>query len=415
MLNEKAIVKELKDAFGEHFGGPASHVFFAPGRVNLIGEHIDYNGGHVFPCALTLGTYGAVGRREDRKIGMYSLDQREAGILTVSLDDLSYREEDGWSNYVKGVVWAYEKAGFSLPAGFNFVCRGTLPKQSGLSSSASLEVLTGTALTGLYGFPSDPVRDAKLGQEAENRFVGMNCGIMDQFASAMGKKDHAIFLDTADLTYRYVPLRFSEERLVIINSNKPHQLTDSAYNERRNQCEAALAELQEILRERPGDGTEGRSLDEAGLPEDICALCELTPEAFEAVAGRMKDEIRRRRAKHAVYEDARTRKACEVLEAGDLEAFGRLMNESHQSLKEDFEVSCEEMDILAEEAARFPGVLGARMTGGGFGGCTVNIVKKEAVSGFTEAIVKCYRERVGYEPSIYLADIGGGPREIRTD
>lgn len=406
MLNEEAIVKELEDAFRENFGRPASHVFFAPGRVNLIGEHIDYNGGHVFPCALTLGTYGAVSRREDRQIRLYSLDQTEAGILTASLDDLVYREEDGWSNYVKGVVWAYEKAGFSLPSGFDFVCKGTLPKQSGLSSSASLEVLTGTALTGLYGFPSDPVRDAKLGQEAENQFVGMNCGIMDQFASAMGKEDHAIFLDTADLTYRYVPVHFPEEKLVIINSNKPHQLTDSAYNERRSQCEEALAELKEILRKKP----EGE-----GIPEDIQALCDLTPEAFEAIAGQMKDEVCRRRARHAVYEDSRTRKACEVLEAGELAAFGRLMNESHRSLKEDFEVSCEEMDILAEEAARYPGVLGARMTGGGFGGCTVNIVKKEAVPGFTEAIVQRYRERVGYEPSVYLADIGGGPREIRVD
>lgn len=400
MSKEAVIVKELREAFREVFGVPASRVFFAPGRVNLIGEHIDYNGGHVFPCALTLGTYGAVRRREDRMIRMYSLDQAETGVLTASLDDLVYREADGWSNYVKGVVWAYEKAGFFLSSGFDFMCRGTIPKQSGLSSSASLEVLTATALTGLYGFPADPVRDAKLSQEAENVFVGMNCGIMDQFASAMGKKDHAIFLDTADLSYRYVPLHFTEEKLVIINSNKPHQLTDSAYNERRSQCEAALKELRGILQKRPGE---------------IRALCDLTPEDFEAAAGRMKEETCRRRARHAVYEDARTKKACEVLEAGDLAAFGRLMNESHRSLKEDFEVSCEELDILAEEAARCPGVVGARMTGGGFGGCTVNIVKKEALSGFMEEMVRRYRERVGYEPSIYPADIGGGPREIRMD
>lgn len=396
MLEEAIIVKELEDTFRKLFGRPASQVFFAPGRVNLIGEHIDYNGGHVFPCALTLGTYAAVRRREDRELCLYSRDQKEAGVLKVSLDDLVYSEKDGWANYVKGVVWAYEKAGFVLPSGFDFVCGGTIPRQSGLSSSASLEIVIGAALAGLYGFSVDPVRNAKLGQEAENRFVGMNCGIMDQFACAMGKKEHAIFLDTSKLDYQYVPVRFPEEELVIINSNKPHQLTDSAYNERRNQCGRALEEIRGFWREIP-------------------SLCALTPEMFEAAAGKMTDAVCRRRARHAVYENARTVKACEVLAAGDLAAFGRLMNESHRSLKEDFEVSCGELDFLAEEAAGFPGVVGARMTGGGFGGCTVNIVKKEAVSGFAEEIVKRYRAKTGYEPSVYRADIGDGPRRIKGD
>lgn len=394
MADEK-IIQELKDTFKEKFGAEAGEprIFFAPGRVNLIGEHIDYNGGHVFPCALTLGTYAAVRKRDDRKLRFYSVNLAEDGIIESSLDELVNKEEDGWTNYVKGVVWAYIQSGAEIPVGFDFVCSGTIPNKSGLSSSASLEVLSGEALIKLYGLPDDQIKNALLGQKAENQFVGMNCGIMDQFASAMGSKDHAIFLNTATLDYDYAPVPIGDAKLVIVNTNKPHELTNSAYNDRRRECEEALADLQKV---RP----------------DLKALCELKPAEFEKIKDAIPDEVCRRRAKHAVYEDQRTVDAIAALKAGNLEEFGKLMNASHVSLRDDFEVSCKELDVLAEEAWKIPGVIGARMTGGGFGGCTVNIVKDDAIDNFKKTVGSHYTERTGLVPSFYIVSIGDGPREI---
>ena len=391
-MTEAQAVREVTEAFERTYGGDDCRIFFAPGRVNLIGEHIDYNGGHVFPCALPLGTYAAVRKRADRKLRFFSVSFPDAGVVESSLDDLIYKKEDDWANYVKGVIWAFEEHGYRADSGFDFVCAGTIPNKSGLSSSASLEVLTGQILISLFDFDADQVKNALYGQYAENKFVGMNCGIMDQFASAMGKKDSAIFLNTATLDYQYAPVELGDAKLVIVNSNKPHELTTSAYNDRRRECEEALEDLQKV--------------------RDIKALCELTPEEFEKVKDVIRNDVCLRRARHAVTEEARTVKAVQLLDNGDLEGFGKLMNGSHVSLRDDFETSCFETDVLAEEAWAIPGVLGARITGGGFGGCTVNIVKDSAVDNFIETVGKHYTDRTGLTASFYVVSVGGGPREI---
>lgn len=372
-------------------GAPADVVCFAPGRVNLIGEHIDYNGGHVFPCALTLGTYGAARARTDDKIRLCSVDSPKSGIIESSLSELHERNEPHWGRYALGVVWAFLEKGLPVPHGFDFVCRGTLPTKAGLSSSASLEVLVGTVLRALFeiGDPNDPAELPLLAQRAENAYVGMNCGIMDPFASANGKRDHAILLDCASLEFSYAPLRLEDCQIVISNTNKPHKLVDSAYNTRRRECEDALRDLQAV---RP----------------DLPSLCALTPEQFEDCAPAIQNDTLLRRARHAVSEEARTLAAFAALQKNDLSAFGQYLNESHLSLRDDFEVSCPELDCLAELAWDTPGVLGSRMTGGGFGGCTVSIVQNKAVPQFIENCGTAYRARVGYDASFYTVTAGDG-------
>jgi len=390
---EQEIREDLRKQFAALYGDAEGvRFFFAPGRVNLIGEHTDYNGGHVFPCALTIGTYAAARKREDDKIRLFSMNGKGNTFTEYRTDDLEPAGKSGWTMYPLGVVWAFAGRGMKLPSGFEMVIYGNIPGGSGLSSSASLEVLTGFVLKSLYGFSVDGVTLAQIGQYSENHYNGMNCGIMDQFASAMGKKDHAIFLDTADLSYTYAPVVLDGMKIVITNSKVKHQLTDSGYNDRRRSCEEALAELQKVV--------------------DIRALGDLTPERFEEVKGAIADDDRRRKAKHAVYENARTVRAVEALKEGDIPAFGRLMNESHVSLRDDYDVSCPEVDILAEEAWKIPGVLGARITGGGFGGCTVAIVRNEAVAEYQQTLSRVYRERTGIEAEFYVVDIGDGPREI---
>ncbi|MBQ3791081.1 MAG: galactokinase [Lachnospiraceae bacterium] len=390
---EQEIREDLRKQFAALYGDAEGvRFFFAPGRVNLIGEHTDYNGGHVFPCALTIGTYAAARKREDDKIRFFSMNGKGNTFTEYRTDDLEPAGKSGWTMYPLGVVWAFAGRGMKLPSGFEMVIYGNIPGGSGLSSSASLEVLTGFVLKSLYGFSVDGVTLAQIGQYSENHYNGMNCGIMDQFASAMGKKDHAIFLDTADLSYTYAPVVLDGMKIVITNSKVKHQLTDSGYNDRRRSCEEALAELQKVV--------------------DIRALGDLTPERFEEVKSAIADEDRRRKAKHAVYENARTVRAVEALKEGDIPAFGRLMNESHVSLRDDYDVSCPEVDILAEEAWKIPGVLGARITGGGFGGCTVAIVRNEAVAEYQQTLSRVYRERTGIEAEFYVVDIGDGPREI---
>ncbi|EDS05174.1 galactokinase [[Clostridium] scindens ATCC 35704] len=391
-------VRKMKERFIQKFQelygkGGGIRAYFAPGRVNLIGEHTDYNGGHVFPCALTLGTYGIVRDREDRKLRFYSMNFESLGIIETSLDDLVPDEAANWTNYPKGVMWAFEKRGYKLAHGMDILIYGNIPSGSGLSSSASLEVLTGLMLKDTFGFENlTMVEVALIGQDAENNFNGCNCGIMDQFASAMGKKDHAIFLDTNTLNYEYAPVILKDAKIVITNSKVKHSLVDSAYNDRRNECETALKELQ------------------AELP--IHSLGELTQEEFELHKEAIKDPVRQRRAKHAVYENQRTIRAVEALRENDVELFGRLMNESHQSLKEDYQVSCREIDILVDMAQAMPGVLGSRITGGGFGGCTVSIVRNDAVDGFISQIGKTYQEKVGHEAEFYVVDIGDGAKII---
>ncbi len=386
--------KKLFDMFAELFGdSEGARFYFSPGRVNLIGEHTDYNGGHVFPCALTLGTYGAARKREDNKIHFYSMNLDSFGVVEASLDDLTNKKEYNWANYPLGVVWAFKEKGHTITSGFDMVIWGNIPNGSGLSSSASLEVLTGVILTDLFEIKDLSMTDlALIGQYSENNFNGCNCGIMDQFAVAMGKKDHAIFLDTSDLSYEYAPCVLDGAKIVITNSKVKHSLVDSAYNDRRNECAAALKALQSEL--------------------DIQALGDLTPEEFEAHKSLIKDEIQLQRAKHAVYENQRTIDAVTALKAGDIESFGKLMNQSHISLRDDYGVSCEEIDILVDLAWKIPGVLGSRITGGGFGGCTVSIVKDESIDTFIETIGKTYLEKVGHEAEFYTVDIGDGASRL---
>ncbi|MDD3413924.1 MAG: galactokinase [Lachnospiraceae bacterium] len=383
---KQEVVEKFKEIFGED---GEIRTYFAPGRVNLIGEHTDYNGGHVFPCALTIGTYAAVRLREDQKLCFYSMNFEKNGMIESSLDELKPEESAGWTNYPKGVIWSFLKKGYKINKGFDIVIYGNIPNGSGLSSSASLEVLIGLILKDLFLIEEMTMIDvALLSQYAENNFNGMNCGIMDQFASAMGKKDHAIFLDTATLKYEYANIVLKGAKIVITNSKIKHALVDSAYNERREQSETALKELQEVI--------------------GINGLGDLTEEQFEQYRSSIHDEVRQMRAKHAVYENQRTIKAVQALKDENIELFGELMNQSHISLRDDYEVSCDEIDVLVEEAWKLDGVIGSRITGGGFGGCTVSIVKDEEISSFQEKLSKAYKEKVGIDCEFYVVDIGDG-------
>lgn len=386
--------KALNETFEELFGaGGEIRAYFAPGRVNLIGEHTDYNGGHVFPCALTIGTYGLARKREDKRLRFYSMNFPEDGVIESSLEDLKPAEEAGWTNYPKGVMWAFEARGHKLPWGVDFLVYGDIPNGSGLSSSASLEVLTGWMLKDIHGIESLSGQElAVIGQYAENHFNGMNCGIMDQFASAMGKKDSAIFLDTSTLEFEYAPVALPDARIVITNSKVKHSLVGSAYNDRRNESEQALKDLQQVVH--------------------IETLGDLTEEAFEEHKMAIKDPVCRKRAKHAVYENQRTIKAYNALKANNLEAFGKYMNASHISLRDDYEVSCDEIDILVDLAWQIPGVIGSRMTGGGFGGCTVSIVKNDAVDDFIEKVGEGYQARTGHRAEFYVVDVGEGAHRL---
>jgi len=389
-MNEKQLMEEFVKLFGD---GGDIRSYFSPGRVNLIGEHTDYNGGHVFPCALTIGTFGVARKREDDKIRLYSCNIDKVGVIEVSLSDLEYNKENHWANYPLGVVWAFDKKGMKLDKGFDMAIWGNIPNGSGLSSSASLEVLTGVVLRDIYGFEDKTNVDlALIGQYSENNYNGCNCGIMDQFAVAMGKKDNAIFLDTADLSYEYAPVKLPTAKIVITNSKVKHSLVDSAYNDRRNESAQALKDLQTVL--------------------DIKSLGELDNDTFDKNATVIKDEVARKRGKHAVYENQRAIAAVAALKANDIAKFGQLMNQSHISLRDDYEVSCEEVDVLVELAWNVPGVIGSRITGGGFGGCTVSIVENDAVDKFIETVGPAYKEKTGYEAEFYVVDIGEGARRL---
>ena len=391
MTHTERVLQAFEQQFGDTEG---VRLFFAPGRVILIGEHTDYNGGHVFPCAISLGTYAAARKRNDRVMRFFSVNFEKLGVISTSLDDLTPSKQAGWTNYPKGVVWAFAQKGHPIDCGFDMVIYGDIPNGSGLSSSASLEVLTGEMLRSFFGMEDVLTNEdlAFIGQYSENEYNGMKCGIMDQFASAMGKEGNAIFLDTNSMEFEYAPLNLAGMKLMVTNTNKKHSLVDSEYNLRREQCGRALADLQKKL--------------------DVKTLGDLSIEEYEANKDLIEDEVCRRRAKHAVYENQRTIEAVAALKAGDVEHFGKLMNESHVSLRDDYETSCKEADILAEEAWKIPGVLGSRITGGGFGGCTVSIVKDEAVEEFQKKLGEVYLEKVGYPASFYMLEIGGGPKEL---
>ncbi|MFV0466487.1 MAG: galactokinase [Lachnospiraceae bacterium] len=388
--------KNIWNRFIQLFGaGGDIRIYFAPGRVNLIGEHTDYNGGHVFPSALTIGTYAVVRKREDDKLLFYSMNFEEKGIIESSLQDLKPEKEADWTNYPKGVIWAFQEKDKKITNGFEMLLYGNIPNGSGLSSSASVEVLTGYILKDLFGLEVTNQEIALIGQYAENNFNGVNCGIMDQFAIAMGKKEHAIFLDTATLEYSYAPLRLKDAKIVIASSNKRRGLGDSKYNERRLECESALAQIGEVV--------------------GINALGDLTEEQFQQFKSAIKDEVCAKRAKHAVYENQRTIKAVNALAQGNIEEFGRLMNASHVSLRDDYEVTGFELDTLVEEAWKIDGVIGSRMTGAGFGGCTVSIVKNEDIDHFIKTVGEAYKEKVGYEADFYVVEIGDGPRRLKEE
>ena len=387
---QQQLVKKFQELFGE---GGDIRFYFSPGRVNLIGEHTDYNGGHVFPCALTIGTYGVARKRADRKIRLYSENFSKMGVIETSLDELVYRDSAGWTNYPKGIVWTFQEKGYPVEKGFDMLMYGNIPNGSGLSSSASVELLMGIILKDLFGYEDlTMINLALIGQYGENNFNGMNCGIMDQFAIAMGKKDHAIFLDTQNLQYEYAPIRMDGYKIVIAASNKKRRLTDSKYNERRAECEEALKDIQSVRK--------------------IQALGELTEEEFEQVKDAVKDPVCRKRAKHAVYENQRTIQAVKALKNNNLETFGKLMNESHVSLRDDYEVTGKELDTLVEAAWKQDGVIGSRMTGAGFGGCTVSIVKEEAVDAFIKNVGEIYEKEIGYGADFYVVEIGDGTRRI---
>ncbi len=376
--------------FSEIFGNEGDiKVYFAPGRVNLIGEHTDYNGGHVFPCALTIGTYAVARLRNDHTLRFYSMNFEQLGVIESSIDGLTYKKEDDWTNYPKGIIWALGEKGYNVTSGMDILYFGNIPNGSGLSSSASIEILTGFVLKDMFGFGYDMIENSLIGQFSENKFNGVNCGIMDQFAIAMGKKDNAIFLDTADLSYEYAPVKLENAKIVIMNTCKKRGLGDSKYNERRAECEEALAELQTVV--------------------DIKSLGELSEDQFEQYKSAIKSDIRMKRAKHAVYENQRTIKAVAALKANKIDEFGKLMIASHDSLRDDYEVTGKELDTLVAEALKQPGVIGARMTGAGFGGCAVSIVETDAIDAFKENVGKAYEAQIGYPCEFYVVEIGDGP------
>ena len=387
------IFDDMKKVFAEKFGEAETEKYFSPGRVNLIGEHTDYNGGNVFPCAISLGTYALVASRADNKTRVYSMNLPDKGIIEFPMNDCVYNKEYDWANYVAGTVATFEKAGYKATHGFDILVYGTLPAGAGLSSSAAMEVLTAVILKENFKFDIDMVEMVKLSQKAENEFVGMNCGIMDQFAVGMGKKDCAILLDCNTLKYRYSKIKLDGCSLVITNTNKPHSLITSAYNERRQQCDHALSEIQKV---RP----------------DVKAWGELSNEEFDELEKNITDPLEKLRARHAVRENQRTLEAVKALEANDIEKFGKLMHDSHVSLCEDYDVTGVELDTLAELAWTVKGCIGSRMTGAGFGGSTISIVKNDSIEEFKSVIEKGYTEKIGYAPSFYVADISEGTHKI---
>lgn len=386
---KKNIIKMFNEVFGEN---DKLRVFFSPGRVNLIGEHTDYNGGNVFPCALSFGTYGAIALRDDKTVRMYSDNFKDLGIISFNIDQLVNDEKDDWANYPKGVIDVLRKHGYNIDCGFDMVVFGNIPNGAGLSSSASLELLMAVMANDLFKFNISRVDLVKYCQEAENQFVGVNCGIMDQFAIGMGKENSAILLDCNTLDYSYSKVNLDDKVIIIANTNKRRGLADSKYNERRNECEIALQELQSKL--------------------NIHSLGELTEEEFENNKDLIKDEIRQKRAKHAVYENQRTIKAVRALEKSDIETFGKLMNDSHTSLRDCYEVTGKELDTLVELAWKHKGTVGSRMTGAGFGGCTVSIVERDLGEDFINTVGKEYKDIIGYDADFYVANIGDGTREI---
>ena len=382
------LLKMFKDVYGEN--KEPIRCFFSSGRVNLIGEHTDYNGGYVFPAALNVGTTVLARKRNDNKICLYATDLKE--LIEADIDRIDEYKNIRWGNYQLGVVKELKEEGYEV-GGVDMLFHDTVPHGAGLSSSAAIECATGIAVYSLFNSkPIDKLKLSFICQRAENRFVGVNCGIMDQFASSLGKKDHAIFLNTRTMEYRYVPLKLGDYKIVISNTNKKRSLADSKYNERRSQCEKGLELLKKEL--------------------NISCLGELDVETFEKYKYLIDDEIILKRVRHVVYENDRVLKSIDVLQKGDLEGFGKLMIQSHISLRDDYEVTGLELDTLFDEALKVEGVIGSKMTGAGFGGCTVSIVHKDAIEEFVRKVGENYRAKTGLTADFYTFEIDDGAREI---
>lgn len=385
------MVEQLRKRFESVYNQFPTDIYFAPGRINLIGEHIDYNGGYVFPCAITQGTYGAVCLREDTKIRLYSYNFETMGIVELSLSDLSYQPQHDWTNYVKGMLKYLNESGHKINQGFDIYIYGTIPNGAGLSSSASLEVLIGTMMKDLFQLDLTLLDIVKLGVKTENEYIGVSSGIMDQFAVTFGKENHALLLNTNTLEYETVPLDLKDNVIVIMNTNKRRGLSDSKYNERTQECDLALKILKSI--------------------EDKEALCDYDLETLDKHQD-LFDPIIYKRAKHAITENKRTIQAKIVLEKGDLESFGMLMNQSHASLRDDYEVTGVELDTVVSIAQKQPGVIGARVTGAGFGGCALAIVKASTVQSFIRNVGKHYHDVIGYSADFYITEVGKGTYKI---
>ena len=382
----------LKQKFEELFDKKDYTAFFAPGRINLIGEHTDYNGGNVFPCAITLGTYAIAANNDLKQVRLYSENFPEAGVISFDLADLDHKKADSWANYPKGMLRYLKEAGHAIPEGMDMVIFGNIPNGSGLSSSASLELLMGVVLDNLFDLNVDRLDLIKTGKRVENEFIGVNSGIMDQFAVGMGEENKAILLDCNTLEYEMVPVELGHHAIVIMNTKKRRELVDSKYNERRSECEEALAKLQTVV--------------------SVGSLGELDEETFENAKAVLESDVLYRRARHAVTENQRTLKAKSALQAGELEAFGQLMNQSHISLRDDYEVTGIELDTLVQAAWDQPGVLGWRMTGAGLGGCAIAIVEKDAIPTFIEKVGKTYEAAIGYPAEFYIAEISDGAKRL---
>ena len=387
--------QQMLENFYEVFGkdGSTPRVFFSPGRVNLIGEHTDYNGGLVFPCALSMGTYGAIRKRSDNIVKLVS--GNVATPIEFSLDELAHDPKHSWGNYLKGVILQLIEAGHQI-GGFELYIYGNLPNGAGLSSSASLNTLTALALDSIFELGTDPIERVIMCQKAEH-YNGIMCGVMDPFACAMGKKDHALLLDCATLEYKQIPLNLGDYRILIANTNYKRGLADSKYNERLAECQQALADLQKVC--------------------DIKALCDLTPEEFEKHKGAIQNETNRKRAEHAVYENYRTKEAAQALSEGRLGDLFKYMEESHLSLRDLYDVVGDALDAMVQPMMAYAKlhptrVLGARMTGAGFGGCTVNIVHKDYADEIMEYVGKAYLDKTGTEASFYIAEVADGACEL---
>lgn len=388
-------VTSLNKTFLDLFQTLPEKAFFAPGRINLIGEHIDYNGGHVFPCAITYGTYAVARKREDPLIRLYSENFPEIGIIEFNLNELMYEKNHHWANYPKGMIRYIIEAGYEIPNGIECVIKGNIPNGAGLSSSASIELLIGVLINGMFGLNIPRLELIKLGKLVENEFIGVNSGIMDQFAVGMGKENAGILLDCQTLSYEYAPIHLDHHKIIIMNTNKRRELADSKYNERREECNEALAQLQQKL--------------------SVEALGQLSENEFEENKHLISNEIVRKRAKHVVYEHIRTLKAFQALKTGELKVFGKMMNESHISLRDDYEVTGKELDSLVEAAWEQKGVVGARMTGAGFGGCAIAIVANDEVEHFIANVGEAYLSKIGYEADFYVASIGDGAKELEME